>query len=98
MTEAHVLKLVFRDVDAIDDVGNLNLVGTELAVSVILSSLTKRNICPNFVVTRGVFTCQHEPPVAHWGCRDDCAPGGIIYDGHSQSLSDQIPPPGKLGK
>jgi hypothetical protein len=93
-----MLKPLHRDVDAIDDVGNLNLVGTELVVSVILSSLTKRNICPNFVVTRGVFTCQHEPPAALWGCRDDCAPCGIIYGEHAQYLNDQMPSPGNFGK
>ena len=90
--------LLFRDVDAIDDMGNLNLVGTELAVSAILSSLARRNICPNFVVTRGVFKCAHEPPATLWGCRDLCAPGGITYDGHSQSLNDGRLPPRKCGK
>jgi hypothetical protein len=79
--------------------GNLNLVGTELAVSAILSSVARRNICPNFVVTRGVFKCTHEPPAALWGCRDYCAPSGITYDEHSQSFNDgSLLPPGKCGK
>jgi hypothetical protein len=87
-----------RDVNAIDDVGNLNLVGTELAVSVILSSLSKRNICPNFVITRGVFTCQYEPPAAFWGCKDDSTPSGLAFDGQAQSFYDSTPPPETCGK
>lgn len=85
--------LSVMDVDAIDDMGNSDLVGTELAVSVILSSLARRNICPNFVVTRGVFTCQHEPPESLWGCRDESAPCGTAYDGHIS----HVPMPGQSG-
>lgn len=33
----------------------------------MLSTLARRGICPNFVVTRGVFTCPFEPPVSLWG-------------------------------
>ena len=47
--------------------GNKTIVGTELAVSVMLSTLARRGICPNFVVTRGVFTCPYEPPASLWG-------------------------------
>lgn len=43
----------FRDVDTISDTGNLHTVGAELAVSMLLSSITRRNIAPNFVITRG---------------------------------------------
>ena len=83
-----MFSLLFRrDVDAIDDLGNLNLVGSELAVSVLLSSLARRNICPNFLVTRGVFTCQHEPPASLWGCRDDPAPRGTTFDGTQSSTN-----------
>lgn len=85
--------LSVMDVDAIDDMGNLDLVGTELAVSVILSSVARRNICPNFVVTRGVFTCQHEPLASLWGCKDDSSPRGTEYDGHSSCE----PTPGQCG-
>jgi hypothetical protein len=43
----------FRDVDTISDTGNLHTVGAELAVSMLLSSIARRNIAPNFVITRG---------------------------------------------
>ena len=81
------LSMLFRprDVDQIEDMGNLNLVGSELAVSVFLSSLARRNICLNFVVTCGVFKCDHDPPSSLWGCRDDAAPRGNSFDGKSQS-------------
>jgi len=85
------------DVDAINDLGNLNLVGTELAVSVLLSSVARRNICPNFVITRGVFTCQHEPPAPLWGCKDDAAPRGNSYDGHTQTPKSRAPKPDQCG-
>jgi len=84
------------DVDAIADLGNLNLVGTELAVSVLLSSVARRNICPNFVVTRGVFTCQHEPPAPLWGCKDNSAPCGATYDGRHTQTSG-APKPDQCG-
>lgn len=87
-----------RDVDAIKDMGNLNLVGTELCVSTILSSVARRNICPNFVVTRGVFTCQYEPPSSIWGSKDDHAPRGTTYNEHHQLLSNREPAPGQCGK
>mmetsp|Transcript_8999 Transcript_8999/g.19432 ORF Transcript_8999/g.19432 Transcript_8999/m.19432 type:complete len:124 (-) Transcript_8999:812-1183(-) len=53
--------LSVMDVDTIGEKGNLNLVGAELAVSVLLSSLARRNICPNFVITHGFITCQRAP-------------------------------------
>lgn len=40
-------------------------------MSVMLSSLSRRGICPNFVTTRGVFTCPYEPPASHWGCAEN---------------------------
>ena len=60
-----------RDVSLIESTGNKAVVGTELAVSVMLSSLARRSICPNFVVTRGVFTCPYEPPASHWGSAEN---------------------------
>ena len=68
------------DVDAIEDMGNKEIVGAELSVSVLLSSLVRRNVCPNFVVTRGVFTCPYEPASSHWGCAENKKPMGSIYD------------------
>jgi serine/threonine protein kinase len=43
-----------------------SVIGTELSISVKLSSLVRRNVCPNFVVIRGVFTCEHRPPKSRW--------------------------------
>ena len=48
-------------------------VGVELAVYVMLSSLTRRNLCPNFLLVRGVFTSSDDPPTNGWNavdCRD----------------------------
>ena len=65
------------DLDRID---NVNIVGAELAVSVMLSSMARRNICPNFVLVRGVFTSKFEPSISHWGCSDNKMPLGAQYD------------------
>ena len=89
--------LSVMDVNAINDMGNLNLVGSELAVSTILSSAARRGICPNFVITRGVFTCQHEPPSSIWGGKDNEAPRGTAYNAHRQLLNSE-PTPGECGK
>ena len=48
------------DVDVIESSGNKSVIGAELAVSVLLSSLVRRNICPNYINTRGVFTCDYQ--------------------------------------
>ena len=63
----------------IESTGNKHVVGAELAVSAMLSSLVRRNVCPNFVVTRRVFTCPYEPPKAFWGSEDDKKPKGGHY-------------------
>ena len=68
------------DVTTIEDMGNKEIVGAELSVSVLLSSLVRRNVCPNFVVTRGVFTCPYEPAESHWGCAENKKPEGSVYD------------------
>ena len=82
------------DVDAIEASGNLHCVGAELAVSQLLSSVARRNICPNFVITRGVFTCTHEPPSSQWGRKENTAPRGTSYDGRGSQLN-LIPEPGR---
>ena len=63
----------------IESTGNKQVIGAELAVSALLSSLVRRNVCPNFVTTRGVFTCQYEPPSKLWGCEDNKRPMGGQY-------------------
>ena len=65
------------DLNLIDDA---NIVGSELAVSVMLSSMARRNICPNFVLIRGVFTSRFEPSERHWGSSENKCPLGSIYD------------------
>ena len=73
--------LSVMDIDLIESTGNLRIVGAELAVSTLLSSLVRRNICPNFVNTRGVFTCAFPPPVSHWGDENNKAPKGKQVSG-----------------
>lgn len=67
------------DVDYINSMGNKTVVGAELEVSALLSSLARRNICPNFVITMGVFTYRFEPPVSHWG-KSENKPLGSKYN------------------
>jgi len=67
------------DVDLIDSTGNKETIGAELAVSTLLSSLVRRNICPNFVSTHSVFTCEHPPASSHWGSADRRQPKGASY-------------------
>jgi len=67
------------DVKQIHSTGNINVVGAELAVSVMLSSLVRRGICPNFIVTRGMFSCRYEPPENYWGSAENKMPRGEIY-------------------
>jgi len=68
------------DVDLIESMGNKTVIGAELAVSVLLSSLARRNICPNFIITRGMFSCRFEPPSSHWGCAENKQPLGSTFD------------------
>lgn len=68
-----------RDVNSIKSTGNMNVVGAELAVSVLLSSLVRRGVCPNFVATRGVFSCAYEPPERSWGSATNKKPKGSCY-------------------
>jgi len=82
------------DVDAIEDMGNKEIVGAELSVSVLLSSLVRRNVCPNFVVTRGVFTCPYGPASSHWGCAENKKPKGSIYDPNRALVEDLPATPG----
>lgn len=63
----------------IESTGNMSVVGAELAVSVLLSSLVRRGVCPNFVVTRGVFSCPYEPPSRYWGSSENKRPKGAVY-------------------
>ena len=64
----------------IHSTGNINVVKAELAVSVMLSSLVRRGICPNFVAIRGMFSSEYEPPDNYWGTADNKRPKGPAYD------------------
>jgi len=55
------------DVEHIAHIGEKEIVGREMEVSALLSSLSRRNICPNFVKIHGVFTCAFGPPPSVWG-------------------------------
>jgi serine/threonine protein kinase len=91
--------LSVMDVNVIEDTGNKHIVGAELAVSALLSSLVRRNICPNFVLTRQVFTSHHEPPAAHWGCADNKRPKGSSYvPGMELGKKPRLPPAKKQGR
>jgi serine/threonine protein kinase len=67
------------DLDAIKKTGNMSVVGAELAVSVLLSSLVRLGVCPNFVVTRAAFTSSFEPPAYSWGDSNNRRPKGNQY-------------------
>mmetsp|Transcript_56026 Transcript_56026/g.135577 ORF Transcript_56026/g.135577 Transcript_56026/m.135577 type:complete len:1555 (+) Transcript_56026:355-5019(+) len=67
------------DLDEIRKTGNMSVVGAELAVSVLLSSLVRLGVCPNFVVTRAAFTSSFEPPAHSWGDSNNKRPKGHEY-------------------
>ena len=75
----------------VNQIDNVNVVGSELAVSVMLSSMGRRNICPNFVVVRGVFTSQYEPSISHWGSSENKKPFGGQYDVNRKYIKPQEP-------
>ena len=50
----------------IESMGNKDAIASELYTSILLSSLSRRHICPNFVVIRDVFTCPNKPPKLGW--------------------------------
>jgi len=55
-------------------------IAAELVVSSMLSSLARRAVCPNFILTHGVFTCPYEPPASRWGSAANKRPKGGSYD------------------
>jgi len=64
------------DVDAITD---KKTIAAELVVSAMLSAMARRAICPNFVITHGVFTLPYDIPVSHWGSETNKKPKGAKY-------------------
>ena len=69
----------FRNIDELMDSGEMNAVGMELAVSVMLSSLVRRGVCPNFVMTRGAFSFAFCPPASIWGNKENKCPSSDQY-------------------
>mmetsp|Transcript_487 Transcript_487/g.769 ORF Transcript_487/g.769 Transcript_487/m.769 type:complete len:1375 (-) Transcript_487:1532-5656(-) len=86
------------DVNTIESTGNMNVVGAELAVSVLLSSLVRRGVCPNFVVTRGVFSCAYEPPARSWGSATNKRPKGSTYVSPKAKRLPKEPAQNKRGR
>lgn len=76
------------DVDAIVD---KKTIAAELGVSALLSSIARRGICPNFVITRGVFTLPYEPPNTHWGCEKNRFPKGKSYVASQMGRKPSLP-------
>jgi serine/threonine protein kinase len=74
----------------------MNVVGAELAVSVMLSSLVRRGVCPNFVATRGVFSCPFEPPSSYWGNAENRNPSGDFYK--SPAMKKKLKEPFRRGR
>ena len=81
----------------IDRIGDVNVVGRELSVSVMLSSKARTNICPNCVLVRGVFTSQYEPSVSHWGSAENRKPLGGQYDCHKKYKQPRKPASSECG-
>ena len=81
----------------VDLISDKNIVGAELSVSVMLSSLVRRNVCPNFVLTRGVFTSLFEPPSSCWGNAYKKKPLGNTYNPSAKYLKPRQPHSTKEG-
>lgn len=73
------------------EIQSKQIVANELAISSLLSSLSRRGICPNFVVTRGVFTCSHMPPASHWGTAERKKPKGSRFYGNKNARQPKEP-------
>ncbi|CAJ1903870.1 unnamed protein product [Cylindrotheca closterium] len=86
------------DVNTIESTGNINVVGAELAVSVLLSSLVRRGVCPNFIVTRGIFSCAYEPPARSWGSATNKRPKGSSYVSPKSKRQPKEPAQDKRGR
>lgn len=74
------------------------MIAAELAVSSLLSDLVRRGVCPNFIITRGVFNCPYAPPESHWGSEDNRAPKGLKYSPHRNGRPPRQPSEGNPGR
>ena len=64
----------------------------------MLSSLVRRGVCPNFVATRGVFSCPYEPPANYWGTAENKRPRGKSYVSPKQKRKPRTPADDKRGR
>ena len=64
----------------------------------MLSSLTRRAICPNFVVTRGVFTAPYAPAASHWGSAENKRPKGASFDANKSYRQPREPKEANPGR
>jgi serine/threonine protein kinase len=92
----HLTSSFRRNIDLLKDSGEMNVVGMELAVSVMLSSLVRRGVCPNFVMTRGAFSSAFRPPATIWGNQENKCPSGDQYK--SPMMKKQIRQPKRKGR
>lgn len=83
------------DLDLISSTGNSQVVGAELAVSVLLSSMVRLGSCPNFIATRRAFTCDFAPPASHWGDERNKAPRGKLFNSRGRNPPPRQPSKGK---
>jgi hypothetical protein len=80
-----------RDLKEVQSTGNIDIVGAEIAVSVLLGSLVRRGVCPNFVSTRGVFSSPFEPPKHCWGTATNKTPKGDSYNSSKTFIRPKEP-------
>jgi serine/threonine protein kinase len=83
--------LSVMDLDLIASTGNSQVVGAELAVSVLLSSLVRLGSCPNFISTRRAFTCDYAPPASHWGDEHNKCPKGKVFSSRGRNPMPRQP-------
>lgn len=65
----------------VEEIVDKRAVAAELVVSVMLSSLARRAICPNFIITRSVFTSRSAPSESYWGNAVNKKPHGTFVKG-----------------
>jgi len=90
--------VMYLVISNIDEVVDKQVLVAELAVSSLLSSLTRRGICPNFVLTRSVFTCSYDAPRSLWGCPENEMPQGPTYDAKSRRRQPPMPNESDMGR
>jgi serine/threonine protein kinase len=68
-----------------------NIVTTECEVSMILTSLVERDICPNFVRVYNIFTCSASPLESYWGSSKCRQPNGSCFEQSKYNISGHQP-------